>query len=309
MAGGPVYSNPDASLHPAAFTRCSSQSSPRPTTNGTTGHPRVTASEHAFRPWATRAAQARLTEASPETVWSWSGSPSLSHLAHPVPLFPRVWCLCYITCSPPGDSAGACAPGLPSSLPLLASKQLHARVSSLSQCRALSPEPGDTLPCADRPLPSVPTVGPVSVLISHPPVLHARLVSQLGGCGTRLGSPHIPPRDSGAWSTGASGTSGHGEGGRLLPPRPPWGWAAPAGLGWAPASPASPCCARSFFLRLCSEVPILEDTLMRILVIGLSRELPLGPADALELADHLVKRAAAVQADGEGLGLCPAPCG
>ncbi|XP_024619277.1 integrator complex subunit 1 [Neophocaena asiaeorientalis asiaeorientalis] len=54
---------------------------------------------------------------------------------------------------------------------------------------------------------------------------------------------------------------------------------------------------RNFFLRLCSEVPILEDTLMRILVIGLSRELPLGPADALELADHLVKRAAAVQAD------------
>lgn len=39
---------------------------------------------------------------------------------------------------------------------------------------------------------------------------------------------------------------------------------------------------------------------MRILVIGLSRELPLGPADAMELADHLVKRAAAVQADGEG---------
>jgi len=57
--------------------------------------------------------------------------------------------------------------------------------------------------------------------------------------------------------------------------------------------------SRSFFLRLCSEVPILEDTLMRILVIGLSRDLPLGPADAMELADHLVKRAAAVQADGE----------
>ncbi|XP_057603817.1 integrator complex subunit 1 isoform X2 [Hippopotamus amphibius kiboko] len=54
---------------------------------------------------------------------------------------------------------------------------------------------------------------------------------------------------------------------------------------------------RNFFLRLCSEVPILEDTLMRVLVVGLSRELPLGPADAMELADHLVKRAAAVQAD------------
>lgn len=55
-------------------------------------------------------------------------------------------------------------------------------------------------------------------------------------------------------------------------------------------------------------MPILEDTLMRILVIGLSRELPLGPADAMELADHLVKRAAAVQADGKGpSGLCPGP--
>uniref|UniRef100_A0A672MLC9 Integrator complex subunit 1 n=1 Tax=Sinocyclocheilus grahami TaxID=75366 RepID=A0A672MLC9_SINGR len=54
---------------------------------------------------------------------------------------------------------------------------------------------------------------------------------------------------------------------------------------------------RNFFLRLCSEVPLLEDMLMRILVIGLSRDLPLGPADAMELADHLVKRAAGVQSD------------
>lgn len=54
---------------------------------------------------------------------------------------------------------------------------------------------------------------------------------------------------------------------------------------------------RNFFLRLCSEVPLLEDTLMRVLVIGLSRDLPLGPADAMELADHLVKRAAGVQSD------------
>lgn len=44
---------------------------------------------------------------------------------------------------------------------------------------------------------------------------------------------------------------------------------------------------------------------MRILVIGLSRELPLGPADAMELADHLVKRAAAVQADGNTPGSLP----
>lgn len=75
-----------------------------------------------------------------------------------------------------------------------------------------------------------------------------------------------------------------------------------------PTEPSSARLPYSFFLRLCSEVPILEDTLMRILVIGLSRELPLGPADAMELADHLVKRAAAVQADGKGpSGLCPGP--
>ncbi|CAL8303109.1 unnamed protein product [Merluccius merluccius] len=54
---------------------------------------------------------------------------------------------------------------------------------------------------------------------------------------------------------------------------------------------------RNFFLRLCSEVPLLEDTLMRIVVIGLSRDLSLGPADAMELADHLVKRAAGAQSD------------
>lgn len=83
----------------------------------------------------------------------------------------------------------------------------------------------------------------------------------------------------------------------LLLPR---GRVGPVGLGGS-HEPAAAHSARSFFLRLCSEVPILEDTLMRILVIGLSRELPLGPADAMELADHLVKRAAAVQADGEGL--------
>lgn len=87
----------------------------------------------------------------------------------------------------------------------------------------------------------------------------------------------------------------------MVPPFP-----APLRLGAGVGGMCSPlrasptCSAHSFFLRLCSEVPILEDTLMRILVIGLSRELPLGPADAMELADHLVKRAAAVQADGEG---------
>lgn len=40
---------PTAPLSPTACTRCSSPSSRRPTTSGTTGPPRVTASEHACR--------------------------------------------------------------------------------------------------------------------------------------------------------------------------------------------------------------------------------------------------------------------
>lgn len=47
-------------------------------------------------------------------------------------------------------------------------------------------------------------------------------------------------------------------------------------------------------------MPVLEDTLMRVLVIGLSRELPLGQVDAVELADQLVKRAASLCLDGRG---------
>ncbi|XP_056018068.1 integrator complex subunit 1-like isoform X2 [Ostrea edulis] len=56
---------------------------------------------------------------------------------------------------------------------------------------------------------------------------------------------------------------------------------------------------RSTFLHLATNVPVLEDTLMRVLVIGLSRELPLGQVDAVELADQLVKRAASLCLDGQ----------
>lgn len=56
----------------------------------------------------------------------------------------------------------------------------------------------------------------------------------------------------------------------------------------------------STFLHLATNVPVLEDTLMRVLVIGLSRELPLGQVDAVELADQLVKRAASLCLDGKG---------
>ncbi|XP_022317209.2 integrator complex subunit 1-like [Crassostrea virginica] len=56
---------------------------------------------------------------------------------------------------------------------------------------------------------------------------------------------------------------------------------------------------RSTFLHLATNVPVLEDTLMRVLVIGLSWELPLGQVDAVELADQLVKRAASLCLDGQ----------
>lgn len=52
-------------------------------------------------------------------------------------------------------------------------------------------------------------------------------------------------------------------------------------------------------LRLAMDCPVLEDTLMRVLVIGLSPELPLGPAEAIDLADVLVRRAANQQAEGK----------
>ena len=52
-------------------------------------------------------------------------------------------------------------------------------------------------------------------------------------------------------------------------------------------------------LRLAMDCPVLEDTLMRVLVIGLSRDIPLSPGDALDFADILVRRAANQQAEGK----------
>ncbi|KAL3185664.1 hypothetical protein MRX96_028572 [Rhipicephalus microplus] len=51
---------------------------------------------------------------------------------------------------------------------------------------------------------------------------------------------------------------------------------------------------RHLMLRLSSDVPALEDTLIRILIIGMSKEHPLNPSDALELVDQLIRRAAAI---------------
>nr|CAD7403102.1 unnamed protein product [Timema poppensis] len=50
--------------------------------------------------------------------------------------------------------------------------------------------------------------------------------------------------------------------------------------------------------RLASEVPLLQNTLIRILVIGLSKDHPLPPPDTLELVDQLLKRAANLSSEG-----------
>ena len=52
-------------------------------------------------------------------------------------------------------------------------------------------------------------------------------------------------------------------------------------------------------MSLLSEVPVQEDTLMRLLVMGLSKELPLTSSESLDLADKLVKRAAVLYAEGK----------
>ena len=51
-------------------------------------------------------------------------------------------------------------------------------------------------------------------------------------------------------------------------------------------------------LRLVSEVPLQEDTLMRVMIIGLTKELGVSAADALELADQLIRRAAMLHTEG-----------
>ncbi len=49
---------------------------------------------------------------------------------------------------------------------------------------------------------------------------------------------------------------------------------------------------RTVIFQLMTEAGLHGDTLMRLLVIGLMRELPLPPSDALDMADKLVARAA-----------------
>ena len=54
----------------------------------------------------------------------------------------------------------------------------------------------------------------------------------------------------------------------------------------------------STILHLMTEATLLSDTLMRVLVIGLSRDLPLQASDALDIVDKLVARAANAHSAG-----------
>ena len=59
------------------------------------------------------------------------------------------------------------------------------------------------------------------------------------------------------------------------------------------------CFVCSALLRLVSEVPVLEDTLMRVLLLGLDKDIHITAADALELADQLIRKAARLHTMGE----------
>lgn len=52
-------------------------------------------------------------------------------------------------------------------------------------------------------------------------------------------------------------------------------------------------------LRLASEVSVVEDTLMRILILGLSKDHPLSPTESLDLADQLVRKVAVFHIEGK----------
>lgn len=54
---------------------------------------------------------------------------------------------------------------------------------------------------------------------------------------------------------------------------------------------------RNLYLRLASEVPLLQATLLRLLLIGVSKEHPIGPNEILEIIDQLIKRAANILPD------------
>ncbi|KAJ8965278.1 hypothetical protein NQ314_004241 [Rhamnusium bicolor] len=54
---------------------------------------------------------------------------------------------------------------------------------------------------------------------------------------------------------------------------------------------------RNLFLRLASEVPLLQATLLRVLLIGISKEHPINSTEIIEITDQLIKRAANLPQD------------
>lgn len=52
-------------------------------------------------------------------------------------------------------------------------------------------------------------------------------------------------------------------------------------------------------LRLASETPVLEDTLLRLLMMGMDGEYPLKASDALDVMELMVNRAAALKVTSE----------
>jgi integrator complex subunit 1 len=57
---------------------------------------------------------------------------------------------------------------------------------------------------------------------------------------------------------------------------------------------------RVLMFRLCSEVPVLQNTLVRLAVMGISKEHPISCPDVLDLMDRIIRRAASIQNEGAG---------
>ena len=57
----------------------------------------------------------------------------------------------------------------------------------------------------------------------------------------------------------------------------------------------------SVLLRMMADVPVEEDTLMWLLLMGLGYDHRLGANEAVDLADQLIRRAAMLAANGQCL--------
>ncbi|CAD0204095.1 unnamed protein product [Chrysodeixis includens] len=60
---------------------------------------------------------------------------------------------------------------------------------------------------------------------------------------------------------------------------------------WPPES------ERAVTYRICCEAPLPQNTLLRVIYIGLSKEIPVSPAEVFELVEQLVRRACALPAE------------